>query len=35
MVQLDLEYVNRRSFWLNATILARTATVVLTGRGAV
>jgi lipopolysaccharide/colanic/teichoic acid biosynthesis glycosyltransferase len=35
MVELDLEYVNRRSLWLNATILARTFAVVLTGRGAV
>jgi len=35
MVQLDLEYVNRRSLWLNTTILARTFAVVLTGRGAV
>jgi lipopolysaccharide/colanic/teichoic acid biosynthesis glycosyltransferase len=35
MVELDLEYVQRRSLRLNATILARTASVVLTGRGAV
>jgi lipopolysaccharide/colanic/teichoic acid biosynthesis glycosyltransferase len=35
MVELDLEYVRRRSFWLNATILARTVSVVLTGRGAI
>jgi len=35
MVELDLEYVQRRSLWLNATILARTVKVVLTGRGAV
>ncbi|HEU4906637.1 MAG TPA: sugar transferase [Solirubrobacterales bacterium] len=35
MVQLDLEYVSRRSLWLNTTILARTFAVVLTGRGAV
>ena len=35
MVELDLEYVERRSLWLNAKILARTAWVVLSGRGAV
>jgi lipopolysaccharide/colanic/teichoic acid biosynthesis glycosyltransferase len=35
MVELDLEYVSRRSLWLNTTILARTFAVVLTGRGAV
>jgi len=35
MVELDLEYVRARSLWLNATILARTVSVVLTGRGAV
>jgi lipopolysaccharide/colanic/teichoic acid biosynthesis glycosyltransferase len=35
MVELDLEYVQRRSLWLNATILARTVKVVLTGRGAI
>jgi lipopolysaccharide/colanic/teichoic acid biosynthesis glycosyltransferase len=35
MVELDLEYVDRRSLWLNAKILARTAWVVLSGRGAV
>ncbi|MGC1853074.1 MAG: sugar transferase [Solirubrobacterales bacterium] len=35
MVELDLEYVDRRSLWLNVTILARTFAVVLTGRGAV
>ena len=35
MVQIDLEYVKRRSFWLNAKILSRTAKVVLSGRGAV
>ena len=35
MVELDLEYVSRRSLWLNLTILARTASVVLTGRGAI
>jgi lipopolysaccharide/colanic/teichoic acid biosynthesis glycosyltransferase len=35
MVELDLEYVDRRSLWLNIKILARTVTVVLSGRGAV
>jgi lipopolysaccharide/colanic/teichoic acid biosynthesis glycosyltransferase len=35
MVDLDLEYVDRRSLWLNVRILARTVKVVLTGRGAV
>jgi lipopolysaccharide/colanic/teichoic acid biosynthesis glycosyltransferase len=35
MVELDLEYVERRSLGLNAKILARTVKVVLTGRGAV
>ena len=35
MVELDLEYVSRRSLWLNMTILVRTTSVVLTGRGAV
>ena len=35
MVELDLEYVERRSLWLNAKILARTAKVVISGRGAV
>jgi lipopolysaccharide/colanic/teichoic acid biosynthesis glycosyltransferase len=34
MVQLDLEYVRRRSFWLNLLILARTIPAVLTTRGA-
>jgi lipopolysaccharide/colanic/teichoic acid biosynthesis glycosyltransferase len=35
MVQLDLEYVERRSLWLNLRILARTFWVVVRGRGAV
>ena len=34
MIELDLEYVRRRSFWLNVKILARTPAVVLLGRGA-
>jgi lipopolysaccharide/colanic/teichoic acid biosynthesis glycosyltransferase len=34
MVQLDLEYVERRSLWLNLQILARTLWVVVRGRGA-
>jgi lipopolysaccharide/colanic/teichoic acid biosynthesis glycosyltransferase len=35
MVELDLEYVDERSLWHNAKILARTFAVVITGRGAV
>jgi len=35
MVELDLEYVDRRSLSLNIKILARTVRVVLSGRGAV
>jgi lipopolysaccharide/colanic/teichoic acid biosynthesis glycosyltransferase len=35
MVELDLEYVDRRSLWLNVKILARTIAVVISGRGAV
>ena len=35
MVQLDLEYVRRRSLWLNLRILAKTLWVVIHGRGAV
>jgi lipopolysaccharide/colanic/teichoic acid biosynthesis glycosyltransferase len=34
MVALDIEYVERRSLWLNLCILARTIPVVLRGRGA-
>ena len=34
MITLDLEYVQRRSFWLNLLILARTLPAVLTTRGA-
>jgi lipopolysaccharide/colanic/teichoic acid biosynthesis glycosyltransferase len=34
MVELDLEYVERRSLWLNLRILARTPWVVLHGKGA-
>jgi lipopolysaccharide/colanic/teichoic acid biosynthesis glycosyltransferase len=33
-LDLDIEYVRRRSFWLDLRILARTVPVVLTGRGA-
>jgi lipopolysaccharide/colanic/teichoic acid biosynthesis glycosyltransferase len=33
-IQLDLEYVRNRSLWLDLKILARTAWVVVTGRGA-
>lgn len=35
MVGLDVEYVARRSFWFNVSILAHTVPVVLNGRGAV
>lgn len=35
MVRLDVEYVERRSLWLDVAILARTPWAVLTGRGAV
>lgn len=34
MVALDVEYVRRRSFWLNVWILLRTVPAVLSGRGA-
>jgi lipopolysaccharide/colanic/teichoic acid biosynthesis glycosyltransferase len=34
MVRLDIEYVGRRSLWLNVRILVRTLPVVLTARGA-
>jgi len=34
MIALDLEYVRRRSLWLNIRILARTVPVVFGGRGA-
>jgi lipopolysaccharide/colanic/teichoic acid biosynthesis glycosyltransferase len=34
MIQLDLEYVRRRSFWFNVWILLRTIPVVLLGKGA-
>ncbi|HVL31156.1 MAG TPA: sugar transferase [Solirubrobacteraceae bacterium] len=34
MIALDLEYAQRRSLWLNLTILLRTLPVVLLGRGA-
>ena len=34
MVELDLDYARRRSFWLNVRILARTAWVVLNVRDA-
>jgi lipopolysaccharide/colanic/teichoic acid biosynthesis glycosyltransferase len=34
MVSLDIEYVQRRSFWLNLWILVRTIPAVLTRRGA-
>jgi lipopolysaccharide/colanic/teichoic acid biosynthesis glycosyltransferase len=34
MIALDAEYVRRRSFWLNLSILLRTPLVVLRGHGA-
>jgi lipopolysaccharide/colanic/teichoic acid biosynthesis glycosyltransferase len=34
MVRLDVEYAQRRSLWLNLTILIRTVPAVLSGRGA-
>ena len=34
MIVLDTEYVQRRTFWLNVGILARTVPVVLLRRGA-
>jgi lipopolysaccharide/colanic/teichoic acid biosynthesis glycosyltransferase len=34
MIELDLEYVRRRSFWLNVAILVRTVPAVLSLRGA-
>jgi len=34
MIKLDLEYVRRRSVWLNARILVRTVPAVLNARGA-
>jgi lipopolysaccharide/colanic/teichoic acid biosynthesis glycosyltransferase len=34
-VAFDLEYVRRRSFWLDLRLLARTVSAVLTARGAV
>jgi lipopolysaccharide/colanic/teichoic acid biosynthesis glycosyltransferase len=34
MVELDIDYVRRRSLWLNVQILARTVPVVLSLRGA-
>jgi lipopolysaccharide/colanic/teichoic acid biosynthesis glycosyltransferase len=33
-LDLDVEYVDRRTFWLDLGILARTVPVVLSGRGA-
>jgi lipopolysaccharide/colanic/teichoic acid biosynthesis glycosyltransferase len=34
MVRLDVEYAQRRSLWLNLSLLARTVPAVLSGRGA-
>jgi lipopolysaccharide/colanic/teichoic acid biosynthesis glycosyltransferase len=33
-LDLDVQYVDRRTFWLDLGILARTVPVVLSGRGA-
>jgi lipopolysaccharide/colanic/teichoic acid biosynthesis glycosyltransferase len=34
MIELDIEYVHKRSVWFNTWILLRTVPAVLTGRGA-
>jgi len=34
MIELDIEYVRRRSFWFNVWVLLRTVPAVLSGRGA-
>jgi lipopolysaccharide/colanic/teichoic acid biosynthesis glycosyltransferase len=34
MIELDVDYVRRRSLWLNLQILLRTIPVVLFARGA-
>ena len=34
MVELDLEYIERRSLWLDLSIMLRTPIVMITGRGA-
>jgi lipopolysaccharide/colanic/teichoic acid biosynthesis glycosyltransferase len=34
MIELDIEYVRKRSVWFNAWILLRTVPAVLSGRGA-
>jgi lipopolysaccharide/colanic/teichoic acid biosynthesis glycosyltransferase len=33
MIRIDLEYIDRRSLWLDVTIVLRTIPVLLTGRG--
>jgi len=33
-IELDLDYIQRRSFWLDLLILVRTIPAVITGRGA-
>jgi lipopolysaccharide/colanic/teichoic acid biosynthesis glycosyltransferase len=33
MIRIDLEYIDRRSLWLDVTIMVRTVPVMLTGRG--
>jgi lipopolysaccharide/colanic/teichoic acid biosynthesis glycosyltransferase len=34
MIEIDLEYVRRRSFWLDLKIIVMTPWVMLTGNGA-
>ena len=34
MLAIDLDYIARRSIWLDLSIMARTVTVMITGRGA-
>jgi lipopolysaccharide/colanic/teichoic acid biosynthesis glycosyltransferase len=34
-IELDLEYVERRTFWFDLWLLARTIPAVITGRGAI
>jgi lipopolysaccharide/colanic/teichoic acid biosynthesis glycosyltransferase len=34
MVELDLEYVDRQTFWFDLTVLLRTVPVVLSRKGA-
>jgi lipopolysaccharide/colanic/teichoic acid biosynthesis glycosyltransferase len=34
MLDLDLEYIKKRSLWLDLSIMVRTPLVMITGRGA-